>query len=69
MCLGISYINKVKLKIAGNVIVDSFEDLPNTVIIEGKLMPYELDAINGYRQINNDVEIQFVEDLIDMDII
>jgi len=40
LCLGVSELNRVKLKIAGNRIVDSFEYLPNSVIVEGKLMPY-----------------------------
>lgn len=64
LCLGVSELNRVKLKIAGNRIVDSFEYLPNSVIVEGKLMPYQLDAIDKYREVKDDVIVEFVEDLI-----
>jgi hypothetical protein len=69
LCLGVSELNRVKLKMAGNRIVNSFEFLPNSVIVEGKMMPYELEAINKYREVKEDVVVEFVEDLIASDVI
>jgi hypothetical protein len=63
LCFGVSELNKVKLKMNDNQLVSTFEDDPNSIIVEGHLEPFQLHAIHDYKAINPDVKIESVDDL------
>lgn len=48
----------------GNRIVQSFEDMPNSAIIKGEILPYEASRINEFVRKGNSLQVEYVEDLI-----
>jgi hypothetical protein len=48
-CYHLTELQKVKLKMYGNIIVDSLDDMPNSVIVNGQLTPSIAEEINSYK--------------------
>jgi hypothetical protein len=57
LCFGVSELEKVKLKMNDNIIVNSFDENPNSVIVKGDLRPYEKADIDKYRDRGNELTI------------
>jgi hypothetical protein len=43
--------------------------MPNSVIVMHKLMPYEVSAIDRYRAEGNELLIEYVDELVAIDIL
>ena len=48
LCFGLSEVDKVKLKMNDNKIINSFEEKPNSIVIGGSLSEYEEQGIREY---------------------
>lgn len=60
LCFNLDELEVIKLKMQGNAIVESFSDLPNSIIVGKKIPPALLKRINDYSLSN---PLAVVEDI------
>lgn len=56
-CYNVTQLQMVKLKMHGNAFVDSYFDLPNSIIINGKQTPSMAEEIKHYKEMVNTVSV------------
>ena len=56
-CYNVTQLQMVKLRMHGNAFVDSFFDIPNSIIINGKLTPSMAEEIERYKEMVKAVSV------------
>lgn len=56
-CYNVTQLQRVKLKMHGNAFADSYFDLPNSIIINGKLTPGMAEEIERYKEMVKAVSV------------
>lgn len=56
-CYNLTQLQMVKLKMHGNTFVDSYFDLPNSIIVNGKLTASMAEEIQRYKEMVKTVSV------------
>ena len=60
-CYNVTDLQRVKLKMHGNTFVESYFDLPNSIIINGEPTPGMAEEIKSYAEMVPKVTVEYIE--------